>query len=105
MARMDSTDVGSCVVCTGDTDTGLGVRGPAEAAIAVLEACGLPPDQARTRIERFAQDAFGCEPGRVRVGVQTWGLQLCERCAAPLAEHDMAVRPVTEGIPVYELGA
>ena|SRR5438105_7447926 len=105
MTSVDGTSTGSCVVCMIGTDTGLAVRGLAEAATAVLEVCGLPPGQAIAMVEHFAEHELGCEPGTVPDAVQTWGLRLCERCAAPLAEHGMEVRVVAEGLPVYELGA
>jgi hypothetical protein len=105
MTGIDGTSTGSCVVCMVGTDTGLAVLGRAEAAAAVLEVCGLSPEQAIATVEHFAEHELGCEPGTVPDGVQTWGFRLCAQCAAPLAEHGMEVRVLAEGLPVYELGA
>lgn len=102
MRGIDGTYAGSCVVCMHGTDTGLAVRGPAEALAALLEILGLPATQASAMVLYIAETEFGCKNGTVPAEDCTWALRLCRECAAPINKSGMEPGLITTGIPVYQ---
>lgn len=67
----------TCIACFRATDTGLPIRGEAEAHIAALMVFGVPRDQTDTII-RALTDA---PPGEVFAGVREIPYRVCAWCA------------------------
>jgi hypothetical protein len=97
-AGLDGSYRGSCVVCLQGTDTGLAVRGPAEAYLATLQVLGVPDDQAQTMLE----DSSGSAPGTVPGGTLTLAARVCRPCVE--ASGTGLPLGVVPDLPVIELG-
>jgi hypothetical protein len=90
----------SCVSCfKGDTTTGFGVRGSAEAAVAMLAKFGgMSQDKATATFLVYAEQDLGCDPGMVPTGQIEVGFRLCRDCAERTGTH---VGELPGQIPAY----
>lgn len=93
---------GKCVICGERTDQSIGVYAPAEVPIALLVHLGGVQKEVTRRIADYAVVNFGCDPGMVPSGDETWRFLVCEDCAQPMRE-DVVAALVAAGVPFSDV--
>ncbi len=88
--------LGTCVVCRRRTEASIGIHAPAEVPLALLILLGVSETEATRRIADYAVAEFGCDPGMVPGGEETWRFMTCEECAEPM-EEDGVVASLING--------
>jgi hypothetical protein len=94
--------LGTCVVCRRRTETSIGIHGPAEVPIALLIVLGVSEIEATRRIADYAVAEFGCDPGMVPGGEETWRFVTCMECAEPMKEDGVVADLLAMGMPVSD---
>jgi hypothetical protein len=93
---------GHCVICGERAETRIGICGPAEVPIALLVVLGASEADARKRIADYSVAEFGCDPGMVPLGEETWHFLTCTQCAEPMKEDGVVAGVIEAGMAAYD---
>ncbi len=95
---------GTCVGCLMPTDTGLGLRGPAEWHLAFLVNLGMNEQEALGTFQAGMRDAGWPGPdedGDIPDGIIDLAYRVCARCAGRAGHMRVALATAGAALPTY----